>query len=435
MQLPYDLRQLKIHNNSLHSLGDTLEIETPPQQWAYAAEFPLNRATLPDGFRLQISLSLRVKSGTIGIGAVLADGTGMHQEVQASAEDGVKIVELFTGPSEQAGSIIIRNVSSRGPSRAEIMLLVASPVQADIGPSPLSANLNFPEVVIDPCILDGFCQWSGIVPAGYWADWTGILTKADVFGFSTEVAQHFQREHTGPDVFFFADDELVLDWAPLVRAVKDSNHLFRMAALGAGWGRWLAAGGALAHQIGKDYHLLGVEAEPQHFAWMQRHMRENGFDPTSYALLEAAATGRPGFVLFEVGDAQTWYGQSIRASADGKKVRRVQAVTIEGILARCSPLDYLHMDIQGAEYDFLSYCPELLDDQVRLINVGTHSSEIEAGVRQLFTNVGWINVFDIELGTRRTVRFGDTVHEVEFGDGVQVWANPKMLVGRPNEQE
>ena len=39
----------------------------------------------------------------------------------------------------------------------------------------------------------------------------------------------------------------------------------------------------------------------------------------------------------------------------------------------------MHMDIQGAELDFLSYRPELLDAKVRLVNIGTHSAKIEVG--------------------------------------------------------
>jgi FkbM family methyltransferase len=423
MQLAYDLQRPIIHNASPYTLGDSLEVVTPPQQWAYAAEFPLNREALPHAGQLHVTLVIRVLEGTIGIGTALADGTGFYQEKHA-AEGGSKTVELVTAPGEHAGSIILRNVSSAGCSRAQVELLAAVPIQADeaVGVNPESS-----EVVIDSSALEGFRPWSGMVPAGYWGDWTGILTRADVWAFSPEDRRHFDQEHAGPDVGIFGSDEHVLEWAPLAQAVSGSGQVFRMAALGAGWGRWLAAGGALARQIGKDYHLLGVEAEPQHFAWMQRHMAENGFDASRYTLLEAAAAARPGFVWFAVGNPQAWYGQSIRVDGEGQNVRRVHAVTIEGILVRCSPLDYLHMDIQGGELDFLSYCPELLDDQVQMVNVGTHSVEIEAGLRRLFRRLGWTNLYDIELGTNRRVRVKDLVKKVEFGDGVQVWLNPRRL--------
>jgi hypothetical protein len=131
--------------------------------------------------------------------------------------------------------------------------------------------------------------------------------------------------------------------------------------------------------------------------------------------------------MFAVGDPQAWYGQSIRPSAEGGDVRRVEAVTIEGVLARCRPLDYLHMDIQEAELDFLSYCPDLLDEHVRMVNIGTHSLEIESGLRDLFTELRWTSLYDVQLGTTRKVRVGGDIADVEFGDGVQVWRNPKLL--------
>ena len=44
---------------------------------------------------------------------------------------------------------------------------------------------------------------------------------------------------------------------------------------GAGWGRWLSAGAFASEQTGREYRLVGVEAEPQHFEWMERHFRDN----------------------------------------------------------------------------------------------------------------------------------------------------------------
>jgi FkbM family methyltransferase len=115
---------------------------------------------------------------------------------------------------------------------------------------------------------------------------------------------------------------------------------------------------------------------------MTRHFAENGFDPSHYRLIEAAASGT---CRFAVGGSQAWYGQSIVKDEDHTTgVRTVRAVTIQDILEEASPLDYLHMDIQGAELEVLSSHPDLLDDQVRLINVGTHSAEIEVGLRELF---------------------------------------------------
>jgi hypothetical protein len=102
-------------------------------------------------------------------------------------------------------------------------------------------------------------------------------------------------------------------------------------------------------------------------------------------------------------------------------------VTIDEILSLLSPLDYLHMDIQGAELDVLSYRPDHLIREVRLVNIGTHSIEIEAGLRKLFRGLGWECLYDVKIASKHTVRVGDAVaREVEFGDRVQVWRNPRL---------
>lgn len=127
MQLAYDLQKPIIHNASPHTLGDTLEIVTPPEGGAYAAEFPLNRAALPRGSRLYVTLVVRVLEGAIAIGTLLADGTRFYQVAQAEAEDGSKTVEMVTASGNHAGSIILLNASLSGCSRAQVSLIDAVP--------------------------------------------------------------------------------------------------------------------------------------------------------------------------------------------------------------------------------------------------------------------------------------------------------------------
>jgi hypothetical protein len=64
---------------------------------------------------------------------------------------------------------------------------------------------------------------------------------------------------------------------------------------------------------------------------------------------------------------------------------------------------------------------------VRLVNIGTHSAEIEAGLRKLFKGLAWECLYDVRLGSRIPVRLGNELGpEVEFGDGIQVWRNPRL---------
>ena len=266
--------------------------------------------------------------------------------------------------------------------------------------------------------------------------WTGTLTRADVWAFPAHIRALYDQNRFEATTLPL-NDEHVLDWVPLIQAVLSARSTFRMAALGAGWGRWIAAGALLARQLGIDCKVLGVEAEPQHFSWMVRHMQDNAIGPDRAILINAAAAGRPDDCWFLVGNSQAWYGQSIvpiDAADKGEffegpqgQLRRTKAITLPDLLGRLSPIDYLHMDIQGSEAEFLRYAPDELDRKVESVNIGTHSHQIEADLRDLFTGLGWTSVYDVPLGGKRQIRVGDKLFpQVDFGDGVQVWANPKF---------
>jgi FkbM family methyltransferase len=390
-------------------------------------EFRPTQNTLAQEFHdyVKVKVRARVYEGEIGVGVLTPEGNEYQQEIQLAAKDDMDLIEICLRPGLAPGALIVRNTSARGGSTIDFNI-----VGCELCAGEVSTINEDNEIEVDPAIFTSFKSWSGLVPCGYFTDWTGILTRADVWAFNEEYLATFNKDrHENPSVPL--NGEHVLDWAPLAMAVKDSHITFRMAALGAGWGRWLAAGAALAAQIGHDYRLLGVEAEPQHFQWMLRHFRENDIPEERYIALNAAAAGKPGDCCFLVGNSQGWYGQSISAEGNeipnGAELRRTNGVTLDELLNRLSPLDYLHMDIQGAELDVLSYQPDRLDREVNLVNIGTHSAGIEAGLRKLFNRLGWECLYDIELGSKRSVRIGDSaVHEVEFGDGVQVWQNPRL---------
>ena len=243
------------------------------------------------------------------------------------------------------------------------------------------------------------------------------------------------------------NDESVLDWVPLLEAVLAGGNPFVMVALGAGWGRWLSAGAFAAKNLGRAYQLVGVEAEPEHFRWMELHFRENQLDPVHYRLVNAAASSQSGNCWFYVGKPASWYGQCIVPDSainlngqqvavgedfehNGEKVKRIRSVNIEDVTQGLPVVDYMHMDIQGSEYEFLSAKPESLQERVKMVNIGTHSTEIETDCRRMFETLGWRNHFDVPMNSKLPIYMGsEQVDTVQFGDGVQVWTNPKLSRG------
>jgi FkbM family methyltransferase len=256
------------------------------------------------------------------------------------------------------------------------------------------------------------------------------------------------------DVFAPSRNEEHHDWIDLIEAASRARGPLTVAELGAGHGRWLVHAANLARRTGQPLGLLvGCEAEPTHFAWMQEHFRDNGLDPAAHRLVQAAVGATAGTVPFYVGAASSWYGQSVAdnvlrfgrgplANLPGflrrlfgrerpqDLVRSVRAVTLEELLRDAGTVDFLHMDIQGAEYDVLAASMDLMDRQVRLAHIGTHSPgaeatrgrDMDALVHELFSAHGW---------TARVRIAPEATHPVEgvpvkFVDGVQSWLNPRL---------
>jgi FkbM family methyltransferase len=287
---------------------------------------------------------------------------------------------------------------------------------------------------VDTKILKRFRPWSGIVPAGYFAYFLGNLTRADYWAFSKELRAVYDRERF--EAFSTPSfDDNIFDWLVLLEAIAEAKGAFTMAALGAGWGRWLVAAAFAARQR-EDLllHLIGVEAEPTHFAWMREHFRDNGLNPDEHELIEAAAARERGHAWFYFGKPDSWYGQSLihdealsgrtdrEADYNGEKARLVRTIDLAELLEGRARIDYLHMDIQGAELEFLETAPGLLSEKVGRVLIGTHSTAIEEGLRRLFKGIGWRSQYDFPMNTKIHIEG----KAVAIGDGVQVWLNPAL---------
>jgi hypothetical protein len=294
-----------------------LRIVTPPEQWADAVEFPPQDSVAVLEAPKVLKWHIHVLEGKIGIG-VLTPNNVHNREIRVGPSVEAELVAIPLSSGTQLGSLMVRNLSRSGRSKADIQFLACeTSVLEDI-------SKHDHEIAIDPKIFASFKPWCGFVPAGFFADWSGILTSVDVWDFKVDELAIFNRvrheNHSVP-----IELEHGLDWAALAQAVGDSGATFRMAALGAGWGRWLAAGAALAAQTGRDYRLLEVEAEPQHFEWMLRHFKQNNISEDRYIALNAAAVGKPGECWFAVGNSQAWYGQSIIDEDDTPKEQSCSA--------------------------------------------------------------------------------------------------------------
>lgn len=422
------------HNSTQTRFADpvlgTVEVMTPHDQWAYAVEYKLQRR--PKGQCLVCEVE--VAEGLIGFCLLSAKGAVLREEV---AEKGRAVVRLPLRPGTPS-RLVLRNNAATGASQVVLhaMRLVAEEPEATPVIKPEAHPAPIGTLRVEPRLFEGFPVHSGLTPAGFWSDWLGGRTRADVWDFPPEIRKLYESDRTETVRFSFSGEH-VLDWAPLVLAMRWAGSAATTVALGAGWGRWAVSAAMTAQKLGKDYRIVAVEAEPSHFAWLERHLEDNSIDRGRARLIHAAAGAQSGRCWFQTGNPAAWYGQQIvddlpppaETAPDiitegGRVLRNTRLVSLAEAAEEAERIDYLHMDVQGAEADIIEASTELLHDRVRLVNIGTHSKAIEARLRAVFGGLGWMNLYDVSLGEQRTVIFGDKTEAVAFGDGVQVWVNP-----------
>jgi FkbM family methyltransferase len=275
-----------------------------------------------------------------------------------------------------------------------------------------------------------------------WTNWLGVKSRIDRAPISMEYCVLRDRPQEA-DIPYLGTYKL-LDWATIFEAVLSAGDPFIMVSVGAGYGLFACTSAFAAMQTGRTYRLVGVEAEPQHVEWMEEHFQDNGLDPQWYRLIRAAASGRSGAHWFPM-DAPHEYGRAVlpdlavpgvppgsvplwgEIEHAGQRFQRVPAVTIGDILSGLPSADYVEVDIQGTEFEFLSAQPDILQEGVRMLRVQTHSSATDRKMHRLFSDLGWISRYAAPFNSEVTASLGNGVTRcIRFGDGVQTWINPRI---------
>jgi hypothetical protein len=88
-------------------------------------------------------------------------------------------------------------------------------------------------------------------------------------------------------------------------------------------------------------------------------------------------------------------------------------------LGRGQMIDLLHIDIQGAEFDYVTGNFPAIEAHVRRVLIGTHSRLIEGQLTGWFLDRGW--TLEMDRPVIITLSAGKPVTQI---DGVQLWAHP-----------
>ena len=241
-------------------------------------------------------------------------------------------------------------------------------------------------------------------------------------------------------------DEEYFEWIDVLESVLCAQEEYVMFELGAGYGRWAVRAACALRQYGdKRCHLLAVEPEPKHYEWLRQHFRNNGLDPDAHSLMQAAVRDTPDDSLFLIGtpeghtfQSDRWYGQGITnwpmaalyaafrilKPQNGRRAIKVPSVTLEELLNRFERVDLIDFDLQGQELKVIRSALNELDRKAVRLHIGTHSREIEEGLRAALGEHGWKCLADYPSQQVSETPYGP----VQFQDGVQSWTNPRLAV-------
>jgi FkbM family methyltransferase len=232
----------------------------------------------------------------------------------------------------------------------------------------------------------------------------------------------------------YENSEDYFEWIDLLTAVTRANSKFTMIEVGAGYGRWIANAGAAIRRRKNAQPLqqrfIAVEANSARFNMMVENCKCNEIE--SINLIHAACT-RDGEAVF-MSREELNYGnrvikdeqllqrinpaQQIEMKDDqgnSHLMERVPAIRLSTIIHE--PVDFLDMDIQGAELEVVEEGIESMTRFVKLVHIGTHDATIERGLREIFLRRGWHPRYDFPAWKLSETPYGP----VKFMDGIQSW--------------
>ena len=238
-------------------------------------------------------------------------------------------------------------------------------------------------------------------------DWFGVKIGAEYTRWIEARAGEVIDHPPFPDDGFLAEG---IEYAALGLALTHAagQATFTAIELGAGWGPWTVLAAVCARRLGFQAVSLGaMEADAARFSQLRDHLALNELVPR-----DLDNQGKVGAIAFDLEQAAVWWedttlfwpeageGDAGRAVVVGAEeqldyrglnlpTRPIPAIGLDGFLNRFELVDFLHVDIQGAEAEIIPKSLEALEKKVRIMFVGTHSRKIEGDLLECLYDRGW----------------------------------------------
>ena len=266
-------------------------------------------------------------------------------------------------------------------------------------------------------------------------DGFGVKTLYECVPFASSDSLNLARlQHPIPDDGFHAEG---IEYVALLDAIERfaNDGTFVAVEAGAGWGPWLAMAGVVCRSRGvKDTHLIGIEASPARFALMCRHLAFNQLDQhhgVTVELFEGAVWSHDGVIYFpdsaveDMGAAASTDGSDMDYRGQQMAMREVPCTRLPSQVGEGREVDFLHIDVQGAEGEVVTSHLDWLNQRVHSMMIATHSRPLEGELMTLLNANDWMlhreKPCHFEAGRAIDDWCGATTV-----DGSQYWINGKF---------
>ena len=272
-------------------------------------------------------------------------------------------------------------------------------------------------------------------------DWLGIRTNASYHSWlNISDKGMVNAELPIPDDMVHAE---TIEYVALVTSINNAcnrhQNSFTAVELGASYAPWAIAAGVLADRKGfKEINLLAVEASSSMSPKISEHAKLNGLlegdNIVKLNVVQGAIACNDGVVFFPKVNVSGDNGGQISTVSKVKDYRgldldheEVAAYKLDTLLASYQKVDFLHMDVQGAELELLKNTEFLqtLDQKVSLFFLATQSRLIEGVALEALGSLGWNLLRERPTIFRQNINTKD-VNGWTLRDGGQIWINPKL---------
>lgn len=292
-----------------------------------------------------------------------------------------------------------------------------------------------------------FANSAAAVDANHYTDGFGVKTLYECVPFVNPQALNVERlAFPVPDDGFHAE---AIEYVALADALDRSllESAFCAVEIGAGWGPWITAAGVIARQKGcKELKLVGVEASSGRFPLMCRHLEMNGLRPFANSvedvqhgnvftrLFNGAVWTHDGVIWFpesdvaDMGSAATASNEETDYRGAKSENQSVPCRRLDTLLNDLGIVNFMHIDIQGAELDLLQDQIEWVSENVQTLMIATHSRPIEGKLIEMFFDHGW--QLHREKPCRVDWNKNCSIAGKTIVDGSQYWLNTRLAKAR-----